>query len=523
MYNLICSSTIREKIENGVKIPPNVNGNYLKYLDKRWVMPISYKQFTNLIAGKNEFYKELVKRNGNNDPLKKTLIIIDEAHKLFAEDTPLAERPDISLLKKAIYKSYEVSKKDSCKLLLMTATPYTNDPIQLFKLLNLLRTDDYFPEVFEEFKDIYLDENYKFRKENNEHKIFLDKITGYISYLNREKDARQFAYPVIYNEEVLMSTSKNQLLFDMYNDFMKDIDEFIEVDVDKANELLLEFKDKLAEDKKSFDVKNKVLSQEEAMMECFKGDEKIDDDKAKNKLKEMKDYIKEMTKIIKEKRKVPKVKKVKKDDDLKIIDKTEDFIEEELFYQIDGFISKYENNKKIERIGIRVKKDEFTKFDEIGEKILNYGSSDISLIKNTKDKCIIQYDDIDFVITHKKDGDYVIYIITPSKEKNDVIRIIDNKEPNIEYEVYSQIINMISNNNYDQDVEKIGVRGKAKKFKDFKTIGERMINFGMDENAKITKNTKTECIIKINNLKISITYILNDEEVIYYLTPVISK
>ena len=146
-------------------------------------MPISYKQFSNLVSGKNEFYKELVKRNGKEDPLKKTLIIIDEAHKLFADDIPVAEKPDINLLKKSIYKSYDISKEDSCKLLLMTATPYTNDPIQLLKLLNLLRTDDYFPENFNDFKDIYLDDNYKFRKENGEHKLFLDKISGYIYYI----------------------------------------------------------------------------------------------------------------------------------------------------------------------------------------------------------------------------------------------------------------------------------------------------------------------------------------------------
>jgi hypothetical protein len=413
MYNLICSSTIREKIENGVKIPPNVNGNYLKYLDKRWVMPISYKQFTNLIAGKNEFYKELVKRNGNNDPLKKTLIIIDEAHKLFAEDTPLAERPDISLLKKAIYKSYDVSKKDSCKLLLMTATPYTNDPIQLFKLLNLLRTDDYFPEVFEEFKDIYLDENYKFRKENNEHKIFLDKITGYISYLNREKDARQFAYPVIYNEEVLMSSSNNQILFTIYDEFMKDIDDYIDIDIEKANEILLEFKEKLAEDKKSLKVKNKVLSQEEAMIECFKGNEDMNDEKTKNKMKEMSDYIKEMTKIIKEKKKESKKKKT----DFEIFDKTENFTQEEIMHQIEALFNKFELNQKIEKIGIRVKEgEEIEDFDELGDQLLNLGLIDSieQVKKNTKKTCIIQMDnDLDFNISFKKEGSFYIYIITP--------------------------------------------------------------------------------------------------------------
>ena len=261
MYNLICSSTIREKIEKGVDIPENMKSNYLKYLDGRWVMPISYKQFSNLVSGKNEFYKELVKRNGKEDPLKKTLIIIDEAHKLFADDIPVAEKPDINLLKKSIYKSYDISKEDSCKLLLMTATPYTNDPIQLLKLLNLLRTDDYFPENFNDFKDIYLDDNYKFRKENGEHKLFLDKISGYISYLNREKDVRQFAYPVIYPQSVMMSSKNNQLIHDVYKNFMEDIDKYIDIDLEKTKEILSNLKELIKENKKNLKKKDDNISQ----------------------------------------------------------------------------------------------------------------------------------------------------------------------------------------------------------------------------------------------------------------------
>ena len=190
----------------------------LKYLDNKWIEPISYKQFTNLIDKKNIYYDEMVKRNGSEDPFKKTLIIIDEAHKLYSEDTPAIERPDINALKKAIYNSYKISGKDSCKLILMTATPYTTDPMQLFKLLNLLKEDDFFPENFEDFKNEYLDlETYKFNKS----KDFLDKITGYISYLNREKDVRQFAYPVIYIKEV--SSINNNINFnnsyDIFNNY----------------------------------------------------------------------------------------------------------------------------------------------------------------------------------------------------------------------------------------------------------------------------------------------------------------
>ena len=415
MYNLICSSTIREKIENGVNIPENMNGNYLKYLDGRWVMPISYKQFSNLVAGKNEFYKELVKRNGKEDPLKKTLIIIDEAHKLFAEDTPSAEKPDIKLLKKAIYKSYEYSKDDSCKLLLMTATPYTNDPIQLFKLLNLLRTDDYFPEDFEEFKEMYLDDNYKFKKDNKQHKLFLDKISGYISYLNREKDARQFAYPVIYTEEVSMSSS-NKLIFDVYKNFIEDIEKYIDIDLEKTKEILANFKEQLKDDKKKLKKTNNDISQEEAFNECLNGKKNdLDIDNPLNKINEMNDYIKDMTQIIKDKNKEMKKanKIVKNKEDFDIIDKTENFIVEEIFYQIDAIMGNYENNKDLFKIGIRVPVEEFNDFDQLGQGLIDYGIEDSVLIKNTKKECIIDVENVRFTITFKKDKKHVIYILTP--------------------------------------------------------------------------------------------------------------
>lgn len=43
---------------------------------------MSYRQFSNMLAGKNKLSQELIARNGTKDPLHKTLIIIDEAHKL---------------------------------------------------------------------------------------------------------------------------------------------------------------------------------------------------------------------------------------------------------------------------------------------------------------------------------------------------------------------------------------------------------------------------------------------------------
>jgi sRNA-binding protein len=316
IYREVCSVTIKEKLEKGEQIPQDISGNFLKYLDNKWIMPISYKQFSNLIAGKNVFYNELVKRNGKSDPLKKTLIIIDEAHKLFAEDTPPNERPNINILKKAIYHSYNSSKENSCKLLLMTATPYTNDPMQLFKLINLLKEDDYFEEDFEKFSQEFLDDNYKFKSGKN--KLFLDKITGYISYLNRERDVRQFAYPVIYNRDIKMSSKKD--LDGEDNDFYKlffdDIRDYVAVSISGVKAIITYLKLK-AKPKKTV---NDIISQEEAFDLCMsKNKDKSSKKDAKEPnffedlVDELGDLIKEQIKADKEKEKNRK-KKEKEDE-----------------------------------------------------------------------------------------------------------------------------------------------------------------------------------------------------------------
>ena len=315
IYTQVCSATIKEKIEKGVFIPEVVQTNPLKYLDKKWITPISYKQFSNLITGKNNFYKELVDRNGKKDPLRKTLIIIDEAHKLFAEDTPANERPDIKSLKKAIYSSYKLSQEDSCKLLLMTATPYTSNPMQLFKLLNLLKEDDYFIEDFDEFKEYYLDDKYKFTKDKN--KEFLDKITGYISYLNREKDVRQFAYPVIYIKDSEMSSKINKR--NLYSYFFDDIKDYALVNIEHSKEIIANLKEISKSKSNIID----AVSQEEAFNVCMakkkgkkkgmsdssssesESDSDEDEDEEKPKAKKgvkidiIKDFIKEILAYIK--------------------------------------------------------------------------------------------------------------------------------------------------------------------------------------------------------------------------------
>ena len=197
MFDMVCHEGIRDKIEAGVRIPNDMPGK-MRLLSKSWgVRPISYKQFSNLVSKNNQYYDQLVKRNGEEDPLRKTLIIIDEAHKLYGGgDLSSIERPDMPAFHQALMKSYAVSGKDSVRVLFMTATPITENPLELVKLVNLCRpAEQQIPTEFDEFADTFLDDTGDFTKTGK--KMFLDRIAGHISYLNREGDVRQFARPIL--------------------------------------------------------------------------------------------------------------------------------------------------------------------------------------------------------------------------------------------------------------------------------------------------------------------------------------
>ena len=197
MFEQVCSISIREKIEAGVKIP-DIQRERMRLLSKAWsIRPMSYKQFSNLVSAKNSMYAALVKRNGADDPLRKTLIIIDEAHKLYGDSgLSTLEQPDMGRFYEGVMRSYEVSGEDSCRLLLMTATPITKSPMEIVKLLNLCKERrQRVEDDFETFASDYLDRTGHFTGVGRAR--FLNEIAGYISYLNREKDARSFAQPIV--------------------------------------------------------------------------------------------------------------------------------------------------------------------------------------------------------------------------------------------------------------------------------------------------------------------------------------
>ena len=221
MFDLVCNAHIKEMIEAGKTIPADSEAR-MKLLGKAWsIPPISYKQFSNLVEGKNDLHKKLVKINGNDDPLRKTLIIIDESHKLYGgDDMSGSEKPNLEAFHDALMTSYSVSGRDSARVLLMTATPYTSNPMEFFQLMNLIREpEEQLPTSFDELRESYLDESGKFTPEGKTE--LMNKLAGQISYLNRQNDVRQFAqvhtHHILVNQRIINPNNLDQDIQRLYD------------------------------------------------------------------------------------------------------------------------------------------------------------------------------------------------------------------------------------------------------------------------------------------------------------------
>jgi hypothetical protein len=216
MFDQVCHEVIRTKLSSGEIAMPSEQPKRMKLLSQSWrIRPMSYKQFSNLVSKQNQLYDSLVKINGPADPLRKTLIIIDEAHKLYGSgDLSSIERPDMKALQASLLNSYAVSGRDSVRLLLMTATPITTNPLEMIQLLNLCKPiGEQIPTDFDDFSTKYLSEDTgKFSALGM--KLYLDDIAGHVSYLNREKDARQFSQPVLHQIRVPLVKMSDVNTFD---------------------------------------------------------------------------------------------------------------------------------------------------------------------------------------------------------------------------------------------------------------------------------------------------------------------
>jgi superfamily II DNA or RNA helicase len=168
-----------------------------KITKKRWFPPITYKQFSNALLKKNQLGLDLYKRN-EKDPLRKILVIIDESHNLFNKSLPKHQKPNISIIRKNIYESYKISKEDSVKLILLTATPLLDNIMSYFRLINLIipRSGNRFRQ--KGFEEKYIKNN-KFSKEGL--KKFNENTSRLVSLLDLSKNQNKFAQPVMINKE----------------------------------------------------------------------------------------------------------------------------------------------------------------------------------------------------------------------------------------------------------------------------------------------------------------------------------
>ena len=195
IFGSVCSIPMIEKLESGLVLPSNLK-QQKTLLSKLWFPPISYRTFQNALEGKNELGRYL-KEKHPSDPLYKTFLIMDEVHKLQDGDLGAAESADFTTIQKYIHESYEKSGKQSVRPLLMTATPITDSPNELFAILNTLiekEKDRLLP--FQEFREQFTTSDGLITKEGKEY--FQTRAKGLISYLNREYDPTTFAQPVFH-------------------------------------------------------------------------------------------------------------------------------------------------------------------------------------------------------------------------------------------------------------------------------------------------------------------------------------
>ena len=317
MYVKICDYIVKKKLASGVKIPANIKStaDVRSLLTKNFLQPVSFKQFSNATKGTGPLYERLASINGKEDILKKTLVIIDEAHKFFAGDLIAQEKPDFPSVENAVYSSFMKSKGESCRLLLMTATPILDDPMNYLKLLNLMieNPEDRFPTEMDEFLKKYpVDKEMNFTKESTD--ALQEILKGKISYLDQRWDPRKFTQPVFHNVNVPMKILKidSEDCDDTLNaeDAISDAKhaeelkecEKLDVETDTIDdEAITEIQEKIASEEKNL-VQNQI-NLEKALLTAEKGYKlkttQIYGERSKtfrNKIKEYKETLKNILK-----------------------------------------------------------------------------------------------------------------------------------------------------------------------------------------------------------------------------------
>ena len=203
VFGMVCSLPIREQLKDGLVLPEELSAQK-RLLSSLWAPPITYRTFQNALEKKNELGHAMYRRNA--DPLYKTFIVLDEVHKLQDGDLSPSESASFDKIKAFLHKSYAASGADSVRILLMTATPITDTPKELFEIVNAL-----IPKPENRLMDFAA---YRAKFANNGRGMispegrayYQERAKGLVSYLNREYDPSTFSIPQYHEISVRLPT-----------------------------------------------------------------------------------------------------------------------------------------------------------------------------------------------------------------------------------------------------------------------------------------------------------------------------
>ena len=201
----VTRTTIKKDLDKALDMVP-LKGN---------LTVLSYKQFSNVGKKKGLIYDKLLKRakklqSSTDDPLYKTILIIDEAHKLYTKDLKPQEMHNIKKIEEVIHHSYSKSLKNRVRTVLMSATPITKDPMEMVKLFNLLIVSSKmrFPDNMKEFKRDYLQDDGLFTIDGVVK--FQNTIKGILSVYDTSTDPGKFASKTVKNIFVEISQDESE-------------------------------------------------------------------------------------------------------------------------------------------------------------------------------------------------------------------------------------------------------------------------------------------------------------------------
>lgn len=245
IFGSVCSAPLIKKIEENGLVIPTDKSKAKRLLSRSWFAPITYRMLQNALKEENALGRALYEANPT-DPLKKTFLIIDEIHKLQDGDLSASEAADFNYIREQIWKSYAVSGEDSVRPLVMTATPITDTPKELFEILNILipKEQNRLME-FGTFREKYSDEGGHINEAGKEY--FQNKAKGLISYLNREYDPTTFAQPKFHQIIVPVGEAGPPNMEELITKCTADLTAELANEVDNCGALLEERDEALAE------------------------------------------------------------------------------------------------------------------------------------------------------------------------------------------------------------------------------------------------------------------------------------